>query len=273
MSLSPEAKSAVSSSSSSVYASTSVTAGFPFVRVPVLSSAIFLTLHAVSSASASLTSMPSFAPRPMPTIIAVGVASPNAHGQAITSTDTNARSAIESGSPTISQIAPETMAIAPTMGIKTPLILSASLSIGSFAPCASLTRRIMPESIVSSPTCTAFTVIAELMLRLPPVTLSPSSLSIGILSPVSIDSSTLVAPETIVPSTGMFSPGRTITTSPGRSSSMRTRRSTPFLSITDASSGARFMSALSASPVLPFARASKYLPSITRVIMVPIDSK
>ena len=46
---------------------------------------------------------PFCAPNPVPTIIAVGVASPRAHGQAITSTDTKIRSAKEKSFPAISQ--------------------------------------------------------------------------------------------------------------------------------------------------------------------------
>ena len=64
------------------------TRGAPSVRVPVLSKTTVLILWAVSRASALRIKMPCIAPRPMPTITAVGVASPRAHGQAITSTAT-----------------------------------------------------------------------------------------------------------------------------------------------------------------------------------------
>ena len=47
-----------------------------------------------------------------------------------------------------------------------------------------------------------------------PMTGSPAALSTGRLSPVSIDSSTVEAPSTTIPSTGTFSPGRTRTRSP-----------------------------------------------------------
>ena len=67
----------------------SVTLGFPSVIVPVLSKTIVSTLCAFSRASPDLISIPSSAPLPVPTIIAVGVASPNEHGQAITITDIN----------------------------------------------------------------------------------------------------------------------------------------------------------------------------------------
>ena len=65
----------------------SVTLGVPSVIVPVLSSATILTFPAFSSVSAVLNKIPFFAPTPLPTIIATGVASPSAHGQLITRTD------------------------------------------------------------------------------------------------------------------------------------------------------------------------------------------
>ena len=65
----------------------SVTSGFPLVRVPVLSQATTVSLSERSSTSPFLMRMPSSAPRPTPTVTAVGVASPRAQGQAITRTE------------------------------------------------------------------------------------------------------------------------------------------------------------------------------------------
>ena len=65
----------------------SVTRGSPLVMVPVLSSATICTLPASSSETAVLKRIPFFAPIPLPTMIATGVASPSAHGQLMTSTD------------------------------------------------------------------------------------------------------------------------------------------------------------------------------------------
>ena len=62
------------------------------VIVPVLSSTTVVTRPAISSAWASLIRMPNSAPRPLATRIAVGVASPSAHGHATTSTATVAES-------------------------------------------------------------------------------------------------------------------------------------------------------------------------------------
>ena len=72
-------------------ATTAVTAGLPSVSVPVLSTTSVSIRSMRSSASAFLISTPAWAPRPMPTMIDIGVASPSAHGQAMISTDTAAR--------------------------------------------------------------------------------------------------------------------------------------------------------------------------------------
>jgi len=65
----------------------SVTFGSPEVMVPVLSSATIWMRPVSSSEAAVLKRMPFFAPRPLPTMIATGVARPSAHGQLMTSTE------------------------------------------------------------------------------------------------------------------------------------------------------------------------------------------
>ena len=65
----------------------SVTCGRPSVIVPVLSKTTVLTRPASSCDWAVLKRMPFLAPTPLPTIMATGVASPNAHGQLMTSTE------------------------------------------------------------------------------------------------------------------------------------------------------------------------------------------
>ena len=67
---------------------TDVSRGLPSVRVPVLSTTSVSTFSSVSSASAFLIRTPAVAPRPMPTMIDIGVASPSAQGQAMMSTAT-----------------------------------------------------------------------------------------------------------------------------------------------------------------------------------------
>ena len=73
-----------------------VTVGRPSVNVPVLSTTSVSTRARSSSASAFLISTPACAPRPVPTMIAIGVASPSAHGQAMISTATALTSACAS---------------------------------------------------------------------------------------------------------------------------------------------------------------------------------
>ena len=65
-----------------------VTLGLPSVSVPVLSTTSVSTLAKRSSASAFLISTPACAPRPVPTMIDIGVARPSAQGQAMISTET-----------------------------------------------------------------------------------------------------------------------------------------------------------------------------------------
>lgn len=62
------------------------TSSTPLVIVPVLSNMITLTLWAFSRGSAPLIRIPLRAPTPVPTITAVGVARPSAHGQAMANT-------------------------------------------------------------------------------------------------------------------------------------------------------------------------------------------
>ena len=60
----------------------------PRVMVPVLSSTMVVELVHCLQCLAPLDKMPIWAPRPVPTMIAVGVASPSAQGQAMISTET-----------------------------------------------------------------------------------------------------------------------------------------------------------------------------------------
>ena len=101
-------------------ASTSVTTGLPSVRVPVLSTIRVRIFSARSSATAFLTSTPTCAPRPVPTMMAVGVARPSAHGQAMTSTATAFTSAGASSPPMPHHSAKVAALIATTTGTNTP---------------------------------------------------------------------------------------------------------------------------------------------------------
>ena len=62
--------------------------GRPSVRVPVLSTISVSTLRRFSMAAASRNRMPLLAPRPVATMIDIGVARPSAQGQAMISTAT-----------------------------------------------------------------------------------------------------------------------------------------------------------------------------------------
>ena len=64
------------------------TRGLPAVSVPVLSTTTVSTFSSASSASALRIRTPACAPRPVPTMIDMGVASPSAHGHAMINTAT-----------------------------------------------------------------------------------------------------------------------------------------------------------------------------------------
>ncbi len=85
--------------------------------------------------------------------------------------------------------------------------------MGAFEPWASSTSFIICERAVSRPTLVALYFIEPFLFILAPIMVSPTFFSTGMLSPVSIASSTEVIPSTTSPSTGIFSPGFTTTIS------------------------------------------------------------
>ena len=111
----------------------------------------------VSSSFGSLIRMPSCAPRPVPTRIAVGVASPSAHGQATISTATAAVNADADGCPASSQPAIVAAAISSTAGTKIAATRSAVRWTGALPFWASLTSLAIRASWVSAPTLAART--------------------------------------------------------------------------------------------------------------------
>ena len=139
-------------------------------------------------------------------------------------------------------------------------------------PCAFSTKVIICARAVSFPTLVALYLMEPFLLILAPIILSPSFFSTGMLSPVSIDSSTDVMPSTTSPSTGIFSPGLTTTMSPTSTSSIEISISLLFLMII-AVLGASPISFLIASEVFPFVTDSKYLPKVISVKITPADSK
>ena len=206
----------------------SVTRGSPTVIVPVLSSTTMSVFPVCSSEAAVLNKMPCFAPTPLPTIIATGVASPKAHGQLMTSTDMPRASANPNDCPASSQAAIVTAASAITVGTKMPETLSAIFAIGALVAAASSTMRMICESAVFSPTRVARHFKKPDVLSVAAETSSPAFLSTGTLSPVSAASLTALSPSSTTPSVGMLSPGRTTKTSPTLTCSIGTTLSMPY---------------------------------------------
>ena len=77
-----------------------------------------------------------------------------------------------------------------TAGTNQRVIWSTSPWIGSFAPCACSTMRMICDSIVSLPTFSARKVSAPVPLTVAPTTSVPSAFSTGTGSPVIMLSST-----------------------------------------------------------------------------------
>lgn len=205
------------------------------------------------------------APLPVPTIIAVGVANPNAHGHAMTSTAIAFINENWKLWPSNSHNMNVANEIKITTGTNLLDTASANLCIGAFELCASSTIFIMRLNAVPSPTAVALKFKLPFLFIVPPMTLSPCFFSTGIDSPVIIDSSTEESPEITMPSTGIFSPGLTINMSPIMTSSIGTLSSLPFR-ITAAVFGERPISFFIASEVFPRAAASSHSPNRTNVI-------
>ena len=252
----------------------STTDGRPSVSVPVLSSTTVSTFRATSRLAASLTRMPCPAPLPIPTMRAVGVASPSAQGHAMISTVTSASSPRVKPSSGAKSIHAAKVSTARTMmaGTKTPAIRSTVRCTGALLPCASRTMRMIRASTVSCPTLSARKRNAPLPFIVPANTAAPSCLQTGSGSPLSMLSSTYDAPSATVPSTAMRSPGCTATRSPARSSATGTERS-PEGVITVTVFGCRPISFAMAVVVPRFARSSSSRPSRMKATMTAADSK
>ena len=245
---------------------------FPSVSVPVLSNATQSMVCAISSAAAVRIMMPSSAPLPVPTMMAVGVARPSAQGQEMTSTAMAWRSASAKPAPSSSQTASVTSAMPMTTGTNTPLTRSASREIGAFEFAAASTSLTILLSAVSSPTFVARKRKLPEVLIVAPTTSSPTPSSTGRLSPVSMDWSSAPCPSRITPSVGTVWPSRTITMSPAFRSLASISTSAPSRT-TVARCGARSSRREIASEVRPFARASRYLPTEISVTIIAADSK
>ena len=205
-------------------------------------------------------------------MMATGVASPSAHGQLITSTEMPRASAKPIVCPARSQTMIVMTAIVITVGTKMPDTLSAIFAIGAFVAAASDTIWMICASVVSSPTRVALHRRNPDWLTVAALTLSPATLSTGMLSPVKADSLTALSPSRITPSTGIFSPGRTTKISPFATSSMDTVTSCPSRTSV-AVFGASCIRLLSASVVFPFECASSIFPTVISVRIIAADSK
>ena len=220
-------------------------------------------------------STPSLAPRPTPTMMDIGVARPSAQGQAMISTATAAmRPWAKRGSGPISiQVMKDTMAIAITTGTNHPDTSSASRWMGARDRCASATIRTICDSIVSRPTLPASMTKPPVWFIVPPMSLAPTCFVTGMDSPVIMDSSTELRPSRRVPSTGIFSPGRTRSLFPTTTASRPMSSSVSSALTRRAVFGARSSNARIAPPVCSRARSSRTCPSRTSTVMTAAASK
>ncbi len=175
--------------------------------------------------------------------------------------------------PTSAQTTKVSAALAITTGTNQPATTSASFWIGARLRCASATIWTICASSVSEPTFSARMTKEPVPLTVAPITPSPAPFSTGIGSPVTIDSSTALAPSSTTPSTGTFSPGRTRRRSPARTFSSGTSSSPPSSPSRRAVGGARSSRARIAAPVRSRARSSSTWPSRTRAVITAAASK
>ena len=91
-----------------------------------------LIFEAVSRTSPFLIKIPSSDPLPVPAIIAVGVARPRAHGQAITRTETAILRENSKSFKIANQIKNDSKEIKITTGTNHPDTVSANFAIGAF---------------------------------------------------------------------------------------------------------------------------------------------
>ena len=212
----------------------------------------------------------------MPTMSAVGVASPMAHGQAMTSTLTADKTACGSMAfpPMMSHSAKVSSEMATTVGTKTRAMRSTTRCTGAFEPCASCTMRIMFERTVFWPTSSAFMCSVPCLTMVPASTLSPWCFSTAAASPVIMLSSmvTAVASHTL-PSTGIFSPGRTSSTSRGWTAAMGMSTAAPSSVMQWAVFGCRPISERMLPAVPCLARSSRRRPVSTKVMIITEASK
>ena len=158
---------------------------------------------ACSSAIAFLNRMPRLAPSPVPTMMAVGVASPSASGQVMTTTVMANSSASWTSRPTM-KYQTTNVSAPPTSATSTSqnAARSASRCPGALEFCASWTSLTICASAVSAPTAVARARRVPFLLMVAPMSWSPAVFLTGRLSPVTVDSSTWLSPSSTTASTG-----------------------------------------------------------------------
>jgi hypothetical protein len=164
-------------------------------------------------------------------------------------------------------------AIATTAITNQPATWSAMRCIGAFERWACATICTICDSTVCAPTRSERITSAPLVFSVAPISLSPARLLTGIGSPVSIDSSTALAPSVTVPSTGTFSPGRTRSRSPTCTWASGTSCSLPSAAMRRAVFGARPSSDLIAAEVCERAFNSRICPSSVSEMITAAASK
>ena len=214
------------------------------------------TRAAVSIAVACLNRIPRLAPSPVPTMIAVGVARPRASGHVTTTTVmANSKACVAGRSEASIHTANVSSPPARATSTSQKAARSASRCPGALEFCASCTSVTIWASAVSAPTRVARTRSVPVVLTVAPITCVPGPLGTGRLSPVTIDSSTSLAPASTTPSTAILAPGRTTSRSPATTSAVGTSIWWPSR-MTSAWGGARSSSARTASLAPPRARIS-----------------
>ncbi len=144
--------------------------------------------------------------------------------------------------------------------------------MGALVPWACCTNWMIWLRAVSLPTLVARKRKEPVLLMVAPITSSPGPLLTGRDSPVIILSSTEDWPSITTPSTGTFSPGRTMTMSATSTSSIGMSTSSPSRT-TRAVLACRPINLRMASLVCPLARASSTCPNRIRAMMMAEVSK
>lgn len=127
----------------------------PYVSVPVLSNITTFVFSAFSSISLFFINIPFDADKPSLTIIASGVASPSAQGQATTKIVTKVIIAVSKLYPKHKYAINVSIASTITIGTKYPDTVSATFAIGAFVFVASTTSFTISDTVDSFPILSA----------------------------------------------------------------------------------------------------------------------